>query len=136
MSTTREREALAAADAIIDDFAHHRRDAYFAGFAPDATFLFHTTPNRLDGRAAYETLWDDWERTAGFRVHGCVSTNRRIQLFGPVAVFSHDVATRLEMHGRVDTVLERESIILERRAGAWLCVHEHLSTLTPEPVRS
>lgn len=135
MTSELELEALAAVDAIIDNFGSHRRDAYFAGFAPDATFLFHSAPHRLESRAAYEELWDGWERTAGFRVRGCASTNRRIQVFGPLAVFSHDVETRLETDGSVDTVFERESIILEHRDGDWLCVHEHLSAVTPEEVR-
>ena len=43
-----EADALGAVDRIIDDFAHHRRDAYFAGFAPDATFLFHNVDHRLE----------------------------------------------------------------------------------------
>ncbi|GAA3890985.1 nuclear transport factor 2 family protein [Leifsonia kafniensis] len=118
---------LAAADAIIADFGHHRRDAYFSGFANDATFVFHTAPDRLESRAAYEELWDEWERSAGFRVHSCVSTNRRVQVLGTAAVFSHNVETTLEMDGAVETVHERETIVFELRDGQWLAVHEHLS---------
>lgn len=120
-------EALAAADAIIDDFGHHRREAYFAGFAPEATFMFHTVPERLETRAAYEELWRDWEQTNGFRVRGCTSANRRLQVFGTVAVFSHDVTTVLESDGARETQHERETIVLENRGGRWLGVHEHLS---------
>ena len=120
-------EALAAADAIIDDFGHHRRDAYFAGFAPEASFMFHTVPERLETRAAYEELWKDWEQTHGFRVLGCTSANRRLQLFGTVAVFSHDVTTELESDGTRETQHERETIVLENQGGRWLGVHEHLS---------
>ena len=126
----RTAEALAAVDRIVADFANHRRDAYFAGFAPDATFLFHTAPHRLESRVAYEQLWDDWERQNGFRVTACTSSNRRIQLFQDLAVFSHDVETVVEIDGVTQTLVECESIVLEHRGGAWLCVHEHLSQRT------
>lgn len=128
----REASALAAVDAIIADFGNHRTGAYFAGFAPEATFVFHTTPERVESRAGYEALWAEWESTAGFRVRGCLSTNRRIQVFGEVAVFSHDVETILETDGTAETVFERESIVLQRRDGVWLGVHEHLSAVTPD----
>jgi len=120
-------EALAAVDAIITHFGNHERDAYFAGFAPEATFLFYTTPDRVESRAAYEQLWDEWEKEAGFHVLSCSSSNRRIQVFGDTAVFSHDVDTTLTMEGVTESVTERESIILERRGGQWLGIHEHLS---------
>jgi ketosteroid isomerase-like protein len=120
-------EALAAVDAIITHFGNHERDAYFAGFAPEATFLFYTTPNRVESRAAYEKLWDEWEAEAGFHVLSCSSSNRRIQVFGTTAVFSHDVDTTLTMDGATESVAERESIILELRDGHWLGIHEHLS---------
>ncbi len=127
MSQDNERAALAAIDAIIDDFGHHRRDEYFAGFAPDATFVFHNSPARLESRADYEKLWAEWERESGFSVQSCSSTGRRIQLFGTIAVFSHDVETVLRVDGVLEIQQERESIIMEERDGVWLCIHEHLS---------
>lgn len=122
-----EEGVLAAADAIVRAFGAHETRAYFDGFAPDATFIFYTTPERLESRAAYEALWTEWETDAGFRVHGCESTNRRVQVFGETGVFLHDVDTRVEMDGATSTVLERETIVFERRDGRWLAVHEHLS---------
>ncbi|TFD61418.1 DUF4440 domain-containing protein [Cryobacterium suzukii] len=122
-----EIDALIAIDAIIDNFSQHQREAYFSGFAADATFLFYTAPHRLDSRDAYQSLWADWERDFGFRVVSCSSSNRRIQIFGNTAVFSHDVDTKIRENDTERTVFERESIIMERREGAWLCVHEHLS---------
>ena len=53
-----ESAILAAADACIDAFGRHDRAAYFATFAPDATFIFHTTPGVLRSRAAWEQEWD------------------------------------------------------------------------------
>ena len=122
-----ESAALSAVDLIIDDFGHHRREAYFDGFAADATFIFHSFDLRLESRQEYETLWKSWEE-AGFRVRRCDSTNRRIQLFGEVAVFSHDVETESQIAGVTDVTRERETIVLELRAGRWLGVHEHLSS--------
>lgn len=130
VSTDGTREAQAAVDEIIDNFGNHRRDAYFAGFAPDATFLFYTHPIRLESRAAYEQLWESWEEVNGFEVHSCTSSNRRLQVFGQTAVFSHDVDTVVTLDDVTDTVAERETIVLELRDGAWLCVHEHLSSRT------
>lgn len=121
-----EADALGAVDRIIDNFAHHRRDAYFAGFAPDATFLFHNVDHRLESRQAYETLWADWE-SEGFQVLFCSSTNRRIQLFGSIAVFSHDVETNAKLAGVAETSRERETIVLGLTDGVWLGIHEHLS---------
>ncbi|MBC7441219.1 MAG: nuclear transport factor 2 family protein [Ramlibacter sp.] len=127
MPTGLERSALAAATAIVDNFANHRREAYFAAFAPEATFIFHSEPARVESRAAYEELWAGWERDSGWRVRSCTSTGARIQLFGSVAVFTHDVETVVEVDGTEETLHERESIVLESRNGGWICVHEHLS---------
>lgn len=122
-----EADVLAAADKIVHAFGAHRTAEYFAGFALDASFLFYTTPDRLESRSQYEALWAAWERDSGFHVHGCSSTNRRVQDFGDVAVFVHDVETRVEMDGATETVFERETIVFERREGLWIAVHEHLS---------
>lgn len=120
-------EVLAAADAIVDDFAHHRTEAYFAGFAEDATFVFHTADRRLGSRAEYEALWAQWEREDGFRVHACRSSDRLVQLLGDTAIFTHAVDSRIELGGQVDDVTERETIVFARRGGRWVAVHEHLS---------
>ncbi|MDO8338968.1 MAG: nuclear transport factor 2 family protein [Microcella sp.] len=118
---------LAAADAIVDDFGHHRTEAYFAGFAEDATFVFHTADRRLESRAEYEALWAQWEREDGFRVHACRSSDQRVQLLGDTAIFTHSVDSRIELGGSVDEVTERETIVFALRDGRWIAVHEHLS---------
>jgi hypothetical protein len=120
-------QVIAAADAIIDAFGRHDTAAYFDGFAADASFIFYTTADRLDSRAAYEALWASWESDAGFRVHGCRSANRHVQVYGDTGIFLHDVETRLEMDGITTTVFERETIVFERSGDRWLGVHEHLS---------
>ena len=125
--TDTERDALAAVDAIIDDYAHHRRDAYFSGFASGATFVFHTSPHRLEDRAEYERLWRSWEEESSFHVMSCESSNRRLQLFGDIAVFSHDVDTTISFDGEVEASTERETIVMACRGDVWTCIHEHLS---------
>lgn len=130
MTNETEEQVLDAAAALVAAFAAHDTAGYFDAFAPDASFVFYTTPDRLESRAAYERLWGEWERDAGFRVQGCVSRNRRVQVHGTAAIFVHDVETRVEMDAVVTTVLERETIVFERRAGRWIAVHEHLS---PQP---
>jgi ketosteroid isomerase-like protein len=117
-----------AADALVDAFARHDRDAYFAAFAPEATFLFYNLDRPLDGRAAYEAEWALWEKRDGFRVLACRSTERMIRLVGDVAIFTHAVETDLSVGGETVTNNEHETIVFARDpAGRWLAVHEHLS---------
>jgi len=121
-------QALLAAAAIVDAFGSHDRMRYFAGFSPDATFLFHTTDQLLGSRAEYEAEWSSWE-AGGFRVKGCTSTNQRVdRIAGGVVVFTHDVHTQV-FDGSSDLELdERETIVLRREPdGRWLGIHEHLS---------
>ncbi|MCY7401500.1 MAG: nuclear transport factor 2 family protein [Nocardioides sp.] len=122
-------EVAQAAAAIVSDFGAHRTGDYFAGFAPDATFVFHTHPERLESRAAYEQLWSTWE-AEGFRVEGCTSYEGQVHVLADtVAVFTHRVRTRLA--GRPEPLEERETIVFRRDADRdWLAVHEHLSPVS------
>ena len=123
-----EKAVLEAAAKIVADFGSHSTAAYFAGFAPSATFIFHTHTERLNSRSEYEALWAKWEAEDGFKVHGCNSTNQLVQMLGTdAAVFSHLVESQIEFAGEVSTVNERETIVFELVDGAWLAVHEHLS---------
>jgi ketosteroid isomerase-like protein len=129
MSAT--QEVLDAAAKIVHDFGHHRTAEYFAGFAPDASFMFYTHTERLDSRAAYEQLWAKWEAEDGFKVHGCRSSNQLVQLIGEdAAVFSHLVSSDIEFGGEVSTIAERETIVFAKQGGRWVAVHEHLSPET------
>jgi ketosteroid isomerase-like protein len=118
--------AMQAARDVIAAFGSHDTARYFAGFAPEATFLFHAEPALLPSRATYEAAWAAWERD-GFRVLSCTSLHPRLDLVtDDVAVFTHSVRTRLA--GVDDEQRERETIVLRRGAdGRWLGVHEHLS---------
>jgi ketosteroid isomerase-like protein len=130
MSAT--EEVLAAAAHLVDVFGRHDAAAYFDCFAPEATFIFYTSPARLASRAEYQRLWADWERDDGFRVLSCDSAGQAVQVLGDAAIFSHDVTTVVHTTAGEDTVRERESIVFRRRRdGGWAAVHEHLS---PQPV--
>ncbi len=119
---------LAAADSLIDAFARHDREKYFAAFTEDATFIFHNLDRPLRSRAAYEAEWTLWETRDGFKVISCQSTDRNLQMLGTVAVFTHAVETQLEFNGEPVTSQERETIVFEKQVdGRWLAVHEHLS---------
>ncbi|MFD5813241.1 YybH family protein [Streptomyces sp. NPDC127038] len=131
MSTTTVQEIETAADALVAAFAEGRLDDYFGAFAPEATFVFHTTRRRLGSTAEYRALWQEWVEQDGFRILGCTSSAQLVQPFGDTAVFSHDVETRIATNAGEETVHERETIVFARSEdGAWLAVHEHLSPRT------
>lgn len=126
--TDTKSAVLSAADALVGAFSRHDRAAYFEAFAPEATFLFYNLDRTLADRAAYEAEWALWEERDGFRVLGCRSTDRRVQLVGDVAIFTHAVETDVSVGGETVTNNERETIVFARNnAGRWLAVHEHLS---------
>jgi ketosteroid isomerase-like protein len=117
---------LEAADRLVAAFGSHDVRGYFAAFRPDATFVFHTHPEPLRSRAAYEDLWRTWEAD-GFRVLSCVSSDRHVQDLGDLAVFTHRVATRVVLDGTEEQLDERETIVFAATPSGWLAVHEHLS---------
>ena len=123
--------AMDAATRLIAAFGDHDTERYFDAFAPDATFLFHSVPGLIESRAAYESIWQRWEKD-GFRVLGCRSIEPRIDLITPdVALFTHAVATRVA--GEPAEQREWETILFRRMPdGRWLAVHEHLS-VDPAP---
>ncbi|MGO4807645.1 cyclase family protein [Arthrobacter sp. 2MCAF15] len=129
-----EAEVQQAAEHLIAAFAANDGEAYFAAFAPEATFIFHSEAAKLPTRAAYRTLWEDWIRS-GWRVEECTSTEQHIQLLGSSAVFSHRVATtvRTDRSGARAASDERETIVFARTPdGRILSVHEHLSACPAE----
>jgi len=124
-------EVTATADAIIAAYAANRIDDYFQAFHPEATFVFYSSPERLNSRAEFREEWDREIREDAFEVLECVSSDQLVQPLGDVAVFTHRLETRLRTNSGEETILERETIVLSRQAdGSWLAVHEHLS---PDP---
>jgi ketosteroid isomerase-like protein len=93
--------------------------------------VFHTTPGRLESREAYDREWAGWRRDFGFKVCSCNSSAQRVQLLGDVAIFTHSVRTEIVTNQAESTLLERETIVFQRRNGRWIAVHEHLSPATP-----
>ncbi len=120
-----------AANHLIERFGAFDGEAYFACFAPEATFLFHATNRLLGSRAEYEREWASWV-DAGFEVVSCATHDQRIDLVTPdVAVFTHRVLTAVADADGTHDLVERESIVFRREpSGAWLAVHEHLSPMS------
>jgi len=129
MTTPEPRAVATAAAAIVEAFAATDTERYFAGFSPDATFVFHTEPQRLDDRAAYERIWQEW-LSAGWRVVSCSSSDSLIQLFGGGAVFSHTVDTPVNTGDGEESYRERETIVFTLDGDRLVAVHEHLSPFT------
>ncbi|RXZ73047.1 YybH family protein [Agromyces albus] len=125
---------LAAASEIVDAFAATDGERYFAAFAPDASFVFHTEPERLADRAAYERLWAGWV-DGGWRVVSCTSSEPLVQPFPGGAVFTHSVATTVETGEGNESYRERETIVFRVEAATdavsprLIAVHEHLSPM-------
>ncbi|MGW6353698.1 YybH family protein [Streptomyces sp. NPDC055092] len=121
-------EVLKAADALVSAFGEGRLDDYFDAFTPDATFVFHTTSERVASTADYRALWNSWVAEDGFRIVRCTSADQLVQPFGDTAVFSHRVETTVASTAGEETLHERETIVFARQdSGRWLAVHEHLS---------
>lgn len=115
---------------LVAAFGEGRLDDYFACFAPDATFVFYTTPTRLMSADEYRALWARWVAEDGFRVVSCRTYDTNVQTFGDVAVITHSVETRISTHEGEDTLHERETIVMAHgEDGRWLGVHEHLSPM-------
>lgn len=119
-------QVLQAAAHLVSAFASNDTARYFASFSPEATFVFHTLPQPLYTRAEYEAVWAQWQ-AEGFAVLECQSSNGHVSLQGEVAIFIHDVSTRLRVAGEEVQCEERETIVFHHREGRWLACHEHLS---------
>lgn len=131
--TTPDPSAVAdAAAAIVDAFAATDTARYFERFDPEATFVFHTEPQRLENRAAYEHLWAEWLAT-GWSVVSCESEDGRVQVFEGGAVFTHTVATTVRTSEGDESYRERETIVFAITGDRLIAVHEHLSPMTESP---
>ena len=127
--TEAEGAVLAAAAQLVDAFSRHDTDAYFDAFAADASFIFHNLDRVLTSRDAYRAEWRLWEERDSFRVLGCRSSDRNVQIAGDVAVFTHAVETDVSVCGDALTNRERETIVFRREGENWIAFHEHLSVL-------
>jgi uncharacterized protein (TIGR02246 family) len=126
MTTPDPAAVEAAASAIVDAFAATDAESYFTAFAPDATFVFHPEPRRLEDRAEYERLWAEWV-DGGWRVTSCTSSGARVQVFDGGAVFTHTVDTSVETAEGPESYRERETIVFVVEGDGLVAVHEHLS---------
>ena len=129
-----DAEVTDAASTLVDAFGEGRLDDYFGCFAPDATFVFYTAPERLMSVDEYRALWNTWVADDGFRIVSCTTSGTNVQRFGDMAVVTHSVQTQISTNAGDDTLHERETIVMARGDdGRWLGVHEHLS---PSPASS
>ncbi|MGK0740528.1 YybH family protein [Leucobacter sp. Z1108] len=124
--TPSEAETLRAAADIVAAFRTNNTVGYFAGFAHDASFVFHPEPRRLNSRSEYEQLWETWT-AAGWSVVECRSSDQLAQVFPGGAVFSHTVQTTTGTDGDRESYTERETIVFRVEGDRLLAVHEHLS---------
>ncbi|WP_284983587.1 nuclear transport factor 2 family protein [Arthrobacter sp. efr-133-TYG-118] len=69
-------EVMSAAERIVAAYSAMDEDAYFGSFDPQATFLFHATPERLNSRDDYEEQWRTWV-SEGWKVIGCQAAQLR-----------------------------------------------------------
>ncbi|MGC3783891.1 DUF4440 domain-containing protein, partial [Pseudomonas aeruginosa] len=76
-----------------------------------ASFIFHNWPKTLSSRGAYRKLWEPWRREEGFEVLACESSNTCVSLQVDLAIFTHDVATRLRLQGTESLNRERETFL-------------------------
>ncbi|WP_427134840.1 YybH family protein [Pseudarthrobacter sp. S9] len=126
-TTLTEQEVTEAAGQIVRAYAAMDAQAYFAAFDPKATFVFHSSPSRLDSRQEYEEQWQSWV-SGGWKVVSCHSSDPLVQLLGTAAVFSHAVRTVIQEGGALTSTDERETIVFSRTGDTGItAVHEHLS---------
>jgi SnoaL-like domain len=131
--STIEQQVTLAADALIDAFGRNDRDAYFAAFSPQASFIFHHVARELPSRDAYERLWRTWEHEDSFSVLSCESRNRVVQCLNEdTAIFTHSVRSKVSTRDGCQTLDERETIVFVRTGRRWLAIHEHLSPMVDE----
>jgi ketosteroid isomerase-like protein len=125
---TSETEVLNAADRLVAAFARTDASSYFACFADDASFIFHSEIRSRLTKREYAEEWATWVEN-GWRVDRCESTERQVQMIAAEgALFTHMVRTSTSSSGVSDgETLERETIVFERRNGQLVAVHEHLS---------
>ncbi len=125
---TPEDEVRRTAEALVAAFGRGDLEAYFACFADDATFLFHTTDRLITSTDDYRGEWGRWVAEDGFRVLDCHTTDTVVQGLGDTAVLTHRVRTTVATNAGESVLQERETIVFARQAdGRWLAVHEHLS---------
>jgi hypothetical protein len=69
-------DVTSAADRILAANSATDVDTYFGSFGPQATFLFHATPERLNSRDLYEEQWRTWV-SEGWKLIGCQAAQLR-----------------------------------------------------------
>lgn len=124
-------EVRAAVDRLMEAFSSGDEQGYFECFHPDSTFFLHGQ-DPIGSREVYRAAVRSWKDEHGFQVLSSSSRDADISVFGDTAVLTHRVTTIQRWDGEEATLYERESIVFQRQPdGAWLAIHEHLSSDEP-----
>lgn len=123
-----QQDVLAAANRLCQAFGEGRIKDYFACFLPNADFMFHGMPTRIESRAEYERWWGAWEKEIDLKILGCRSFDQHVNLMGNVALYTHSVDVDVSTNQGIEHRHERETIVfLKQPDGRWMAAHEHLS---------
>lgn len=124
---TARAEIAEAAARIVTAFAANDEAAYFATFAPDCSFVFHTDAEIHRTRDEWHAGWRELV-AGGWRVESCRTLESFVTLVGDGGVFCHVLETVAGTPDAMETYRERETIVFARdEAGELIAVHEHLS---------
>lgn len=121
-------DIAAAAQAIVTAYAANDEADYFARFAPDCSFAFHTDGVIHTERDAWQQGWREL-RAEGWEVVDCHSLVSHIQLIPEGGIFVHELETTARTGADTEIYRERETIVFTLRDGELLAIHEHLSTI-------
>jgi ketosteroid isomerase-like protein len=125
-------DIAAAAQAIVTAYAANDEADYFARFAPDCSFAFHTDGEIHTARDEWQQGWREL-RAEGWEVVDCHSLVTHIQLIPEGGIFVHELETTARTGDETETYKERETIVFTRRDGELIAIHEHLSTIDEAP---
>ena len=130
--TPTSEQLEAAAARIVEAFRANDEEAYFAGFRPDCTFVFHTDAEIFRSRDAWRDAWRAL-RATGWAAVDCRTLESFTTPFPGGGVFCHVLETTAGTPDALETYRERETIVfaLDER-GELVAVHEHLSPLPAE----
>jgi len=126
-----DAEVLATVEGLEARLDAGDLDAYFAGFAPDATFVFHDEERRLESPGEYRALLEERIAGSGLRFLDRRRSEVRVQRWEDGAVVSFLDEATYEWEGDRETTRGRASWVLRREGGRWVVVHVHISPAEP-----
>ncbi|HWO69487.1 MAG TPA: nuclear transport factor 2 family protein [Actinomycetota bacterium] len=128
-----DAEVLATVEGLEARLDAGDLDAYFAGFAPDATFLFYNEERRLESTAEYRALLEERIAGSGLRFLDRLRSEVRVQRWEDVAVVTFLDEATYEWEGDRETTRGRASWVLRRDGERWVVIHVHISPAAAPP---